>query len=583
MNLKKNDLIESIKNLNKKKPLKEDAEIQRVLPPADADAQEQHAEAQRQNAKRRDLANYAQEVKELIEETASEESRYRHFDVVDRKELARRINEAKEKGLEFKVCKSNKAGFKYDFKVLKEEFIKKEAGDPDINTAAFNKATTVGASSPATGLGEEYKPSVVISGKELAYDLANWISDHEGDVVEDVKRYLDNLGYQQEVIEDLFDTGDFILEGKQEDVCPACGKNPCECEKEDIEEELKIYTSKLDNFHPSERAEDFWNEIKEADKLEDLEYALESLYPDGIGDVALDDMLCYEEDWIRDLIDLPLEDKEEIDNDVNKEEVVDEFDDEDVEPVDDLELEDEEDIEPIYGDEEEDSEDLKEARKKKTKRYPLGKGEHLNTCAGDPSKNTEFFNHVSAPDASSPSTGIGESLDEENIEYVKLIEWEEAVKDSYNHFVSDLGRIPSASEVLEDVLNNYNLNVDIEIDLDDPIKYGKWVSQVEQILNKEKLEFEDEETGLLENKSTFEDKKEKDELDDKIAQLGESFVKTQFKPNDLNEAVEQESNNISSEVKKSLTDSDEEEVVAVDDALVEDMLGLPKSEESKKE
>lgn len=563
--LKKSDLIESIKNLNKKKPLKEDAEIQRVLPPADADAQEQHAEAQRQNAKRRNPANYAQEVKELIEETASEESRYRHFDVVDRKELARRINEAKEKGLKFKVCKSNKTGFKYDFKVLKEEL-----NEPKISLDEAAK--------------DIIGPSVIISGKELAYDLANWISDHEGNVVEDVKTYLDNLGYEKEVIEALFDTGDFILEGKQEDVCPACGKNPCECEKEDIEEELKIYTSKLNNFHPSERAEDFWNEIKEADKLEDLEYALESLYPDGIGDVALDNMLCYEEDWIRDLIDLPLEDEEEIDNDVNKEEeIVDEFDDEDVEPVDDLELEDEEDIEPIYGDEEEDSEGLKEARKKKTKKYPLGKGEHLNTCAGDPSKNTEFFNHVSTPDASSPSTGIGESLDEENIEYVKLIEWEDAVKDSYNHFVNDLGRLPSPSEVLEDVLNNYNLNVDIEIDLDDPIKYGKWVSEVEQILNKEKLEFEDEEAGLLENKSTFEDKKEKDELDDKIAQLGESFVKNQFKPNDLNEAVEQESNNISSDVKKSLTGSDEEEVVAVDDALVEDMLGLPKSEESKKE
>ena len=75
------------------KPLKEQKEIQRVLPPADADAQEQHQQALEQNAKRRDPKNYEKEVKELIEETASEDSRYRHFDVVDRRDLAKRINE----------------------------------------------------------------------------------------------------------------------------------------------------------------------------------------------------------------------------------------------------------------------------------------------------------------------------------------------------------------------------------------------------------------------------------------------------------------------------------------------------------
>ena len=85
-----------------------------------------------------------------------------------------------------------------------------------------------------------------------------------------------------------------------------------------------------------------------------------------------------------------------------------------------------------------------------------------------------------------------EELKEETIEG-KKIEWEEAVKDSYNHFVSDLGRKPYAFEVLEDVINNYNLNVDIEIDLDNPIKYDKWVSEVEQTLNKENLPFEIEE------------------------------------------------------------------------------------------
>lgn len=41
--------------------------------------------------------------------------------------------------------------------------------------------------------------------------------------------------------------------------------------------------------------------------------------------------------------------------------------------------------------------------------------EHLKKCAGEPSKNIEFFNHVSTPNASSPSTGIGESLDDDEL------------------------------------------------------------------------------------------------------------------------------------------------------------------------
>ena len=442
MKIEKNELIESIKNLNKKKPLKEQKEIQRVLPPADADAQEQHQQALEQNAKRRDPKNYEKEVKELIEETASEDSRYRHFDVVDRKDLAKRINEAKEKGLDFKVSKSKKDGFKYELTVLKEEFIKKEAGDPEVNVQAFNNATNVGASSPMTGLGEDieeepieqcsicdsikfliddekeaidgYKkadecleslddeelkvkisslynhiigeelehirelqemlaevdpncskelstelheqltddvynyeddgsPRPRVSGEQLAYDLVSWISDHEGDVLEDVINYLDRLGYDERVINGLFFRGDALIENIEFS----------NANEDDLDEELKIYTSSLSNFHPSERAKDLWDEIKENHKEEDLEYMLETLYPDGISDVALDDLLCYEEDWIRDLIDLPLEDEETEDSTPDEDETLDDLDDEDVEPLDiESDIESEDDIEPIEYDEE---------------------------------------------------------------------------------------------------------------------------------------------------------------------------------------------------------------------------------------
>lgn len=432
MKLNKSELLERINNLNQSKPLlKEDKEIQRVASPADADALEQHEEALKQNKERKDPKNFDENVKELMKDTASEESRYRHFDVVDRKDLAKRINEAKQKGLDFKVTRGNKEGFRYDLAVLKEEFIKKEAGDPEVNVQAFNNATNVGASSPMTGLGEDmeeepieqcsicdsikfliddekeaidgYKkadeclkslddeelkvkisslynhiigeelehirelqemlaevdpncakelsielheqltddvynyeddgsPRPRVSGEQLAYDLVSWISDHEGDVLDDVIEYLDRLGYEERVINGLFFRGDALIENIQ---------SP---NADELHEELKVYTSTLDGFHPSLKAEKFWNEIKEKGKVKDLEEALELLFPEGIKDEALDVFLRDEEDWVRDLISL---DKADVDSDDEEDSADEEENYDDEIETDDLINSDDEDIEPI--------------------------------------------------------------------------------------------------------------------------------------------------------------------------------------------------------------------------------------------
>ena len=385
----KDKLIESIKNLNKKKPLKEQADIQRVLPPADADAQEQHRQALEQNAKRKDPKNYDEAVKELIKETASEDSRYRHFDVVDRRDLAKKINEAKQKGLDFKVSKSTKEGFRYDLKVLKEEYLKKEAGDPEVSVQAFNNATNVGASSPSTGLGEGvmeapfekcsicdsirfliedeeeaidgYKKAdeclKSLDNEELRVEISTLYNHIIGEELEHIKELQDALQKLDpkcaenqgiELHEDL--TDEVYEEGEENSDYTDIGDD-----EEYLGEELKIFTSDLDNFHPSEQCKDLWEDIKDNGKIEDLEYALETLYPDGISDVALDDLLCYEEDWIRDLIDLPVEEDE---HQEDSEDEVDEVDfdtedDEDVEPL-DFDPEDEnDDIEPLELDTEE--------------------------------------------------------------------------------------------------------------------------------------------------------------------------------------------------------------------------------------
>lgn len=440
MKLNKSELLERINNLNQSKPLlKEDKEIQRVASPADADALEQHEEALKQNKERKDPKNFDENVKELIKDTASEESRYRHFDVVDRKDLAKRINEAKQKGLDFKVTRGNKEGFRYDLAVLKEEFLKKDAGDPEVNVQAFNNATNVGASSPMTGLGEDmeeepieqcsicdsikfliddekeaidgYKkadecleslddeelkvkisslynhiigeelehirelqemlaevdpncskelsielheqltddvynyeddgsPRPHVSGEQLAYDLVSWISDHEGDVLDDVIEYLDRLGYEESVINGLFFRGDALIENMEKSGDDLDEEN----DSDELHEELKVYTSTLDGFHPSLKAEKFWNEIKEKGKVKDLEEALELLFPEGIKDEALDVFLRDEEDWVRDLISL---DNADVDSDDEEDSADEEENYDDEIETDDLIDSDDEDIEPI--------------------------------------------------------------------------------------------------------------------------------------------------------------------------------------------------------------------------------------------
>lgn len=379
MKLTQTELLEKINNLNKKKPIiKEGKEIQRATFPADADALEQHEEAIKQNKERLDPKNQSAEVKALIKDTASEESRYSHFDVVDRKDLAKRINEAKKNGLTFKVSRSQKEGFRYDFKVLNEDYLKKDAGDPDVNCSAFNKATTINSLSESTK--EELKDENIekdVETKDLPDTFKGKIDFLLEDEEEAIEGYdnviaalsededLENVISQLETIRDEEIAHKEFLQQVKEDINATYNvavdpediitdDDVEELDDESLNEELKVYTSTLDGFHPSKNAEIFWQDIVDNNKVEDLEYALEELYPDGISDVALDDLLVNEEDWIRDIIDL-----QEVDDAVDTED--DDYDTEDTTPIDfdEDDLEDvsdtDDDIEEYTEDEDEDT------------------------------------------------------------------------------------------------------------------------------------------------------------------------------------------------------------------------------------
>ena len=62
---------------------------------------------------------------------------------------------------------------------------------------------------------------------------------------------------------------------------------------------MKIITeTSLDNFQAWEGAKQTLQKIREAGKVEDLEMLLDDIYPDGIDDVKLNDILWFDNDWV---------------------------------------------------------------------------------------------------------------------------------------------------------------------------------------------------------------------------------------------------------------------------------------------
>lgn len=716
MKITKSELIESIKALNEKKPLKESADIQRVLFPADADAQEQHEQALKANKERLDPKNYAQDVKDLVKMTASEESRYSHFDVVDRRELAKQINEAKEKGLPFRVSRSTKEGFRYNLDVLKEEFLKKDAGNPDVNTAAFNKATNVGNGPIAEeyklptednpeyinalakaykALNENDKAAGVIYGyerdednnkfvpffamrdteKELGDMQASLRSKKKGpskitiytlfpQKLDDTATFLKEKGAlpklkKKRVVEDLEDSPeakevwakseeiegelpeDFFgkieflvadeeeaiegydkvilalsdekyenvrkqleiirdeevahkefLENVKEDL-EAIYVDPSEAEEgeeeledekeeepltEDLDEELKVFTSTLSGFHPSEKSEGLWNEIKDANKVEDLEYALEALYPDGISDVALDDMLSNEPDWIRDMIGLD-------EPEVEEEEPIDEFEDEEIEPLDDEESSDDDWTEEPFEESEEEDEieepmddDIDGLEQREVDKE--SSDEELDDLDDEEPVEIDDEDLEEKP----------ESKEEEPIDEFKTKKAADAQRkamfaNGYKRLDEEGGKkvfkvtMTGTSRKDEEELGIKGLRVTYNISAGNEkeakaiarkFDSGKRVVGVEVL--EEKPESKEEEKA--EKEHPLDESFCKDCDDEQTAKLADGFVNKQFKQNEISE----EEATPKKEIAETLTDTDEDEIVAIDDSSVEDMLGMPKSE-----
>jgi len=375
-------------------------------------------------------------------------------------------------------------------------------------------------------------------------------------------------------------------------------------EDEPLHEELKVYTSKLDGFEPSTKAADFWKEIKDEGKVEDLEYALESLYPDGISDVALDDLLYHEEDWIRDLIGMDSKEpedeettSEEEPEDEADEEVPDSEDDEDVEPVDlsdyvseTDEDEDEGDGLKDYSEEEgktepeeqqnQDLEDEEETKRKGRKSEIVPEdgedSDKIDESLDSDDLSSRMINSIlrKASDERQEIEALSDSQDgsyaNKNLEAVfvggpydgKVVSHEELEKMGNGKFV-----------IRSSVLSQHNdklINLDLE---DQPLVDG----YLSPMLDGGRLRYETQDVydTLSEGKEPCNDS---DKDIEQTAALGEAFIKNtrqQQTCSDDKEAVKEQV------ITKAQEQSDESPVVAVDENTVDSMMGAPKKQETE--
>ena len=80
--------------------------------------------------------------------------------------------------------------------------------------------------------------------------------------------------------------------------------------KESLDENLKITLDGIQHYEPWGNAVNTWKRIEDAGLVDETESILEDLYPEGIDETALNDILSFEPEWL--LNELGIADEEEV-------------------------------------------------------------------------------------------------------------------------------------------------------------------------------------------------------------------------------------------------------------------------------
>lgn len=110
--------------------------------------------------------------------------------------------------------------------------------------------------------------------------------------------YNDIVDTIRAAADDAIDGIDYLLES-----VPQSNKNS-------LTEEFKLISG-LDSYKPWSGAEATWNKIVDANMVDELDSLLEELYPEGLSDTELNDILWFESDWVLNSLGIATEDTEE--------------------------------------------------------------------------------------------------------------------------------------------------------------------------------------------------------------------------------------------------------------------------------
>ena len=347
-------------------------------------------------------------------------------------------------------------------------------------------------------------------------------------------------------------------------------------DSDELDEDLQLYASSLKDFKPAKEAEALWNEIIEKGKLDDLEYQLENVFKAdddknaSIDIEGLNDLLVNHPDFIRTLIDLdgaPLEDDDYNEEPVGDNEMV--YYDDEEEPVDKdtpVDKDDDVDYKEIEGtDDSEKDDDVEPIDYNDESSYD---DEEVPPFEDDEEEYQEYVDKYDPEDK--PSRKIRKrELEEESLD--------ESIEDDYGDVYGRKGP-RNQKDIYKDRLNKVKGNKPLTAK-----EYAELKGAVKEDIKKEpELKLDDEECDLDEvcNKDLKEcDTSKDDELTENIAN---SFIKNKFtESKDISKMTEEEKKQ--ELTKQTLNESDEEEVVDVDDKELTEALGMPTEDQVKKE
>lgn len=218
---------ESISNVGKKPLVEAKGEPEEpiaVCSPANAEAFKSHYENEEIAKQKEKEMLESPNVQHILEATASEESRTKHFEVANRKELAAYITEAKKKNKKYKIKKSKKDGYRYIIDIFDNDdddiFDDNDADETPMEEC--KKPLKESARGKYSERLWDALDNGIISSEDVAEACVKWLSDDE---VEDLARANDwTFVFEDDLFNDDDDDVDYFEESIEDDYGDVYGR-----------------------------------------------------------------------------------------------------------------------------------------------------------------------------------------------------------------------------------------------------------------------------------------------------------------------------------------------------------------------